>query len=679
MANYGTTATHRPSTNPPPSQNDDESKGSSSKKPYTITFSFPFDLPSSPESAAVRIVRNLERFSLYLVTFIWTVLFIALVPDRKVSVVFLVATTEVAFLYFLLLRALPDSVILHKIVDKRFVFFLLFVVTAVEMILTDAAVHLFIVLAATVPVVVLIAALIKRDSAVDEEAGEMARLVEEKLGGGAAQPENLVYSYGTLDYEKRPPLKWNAIFKKISMLDNSELNVGTAASVLNQTENEGKRLTKWELSRVVKELRKFRRFKLALEVYDWINNRAERYRITTSDTAIQLDLIAKVHGISSAEQYFMKLPDGLKDKRIYGSLLNAYVRAKMREEAESLMDKIRTRGYASHSLPYNVMMTLYKNLKEYEKVDSVISEMKAKNISLDLYTYNIWLSSCGSEGSLDKMEQVFNSMQLDTSINPNWTTFSTMATMYIKFGHIEKAVDCLRKIESRITGQDRMPYHYLMSLYGSAGKIEDVYRVWNSYKTSFVNIPNVGYHTMISALVRMDDIEGAEEMYDEWLSIRTAYDPRVVNLLLSSYVRKGLFQKAETFFDQIIEAGGKPNSMTWEILSEVHIRNLRIPEALSCFQNAASTEGSKNWKPKPDNVSAILDISEQNGDVATKDALLEVLRQVGCLEDAVYALSLPSPGDLTITDSAHATEDRTGSHEDEDGDYVLLNQLQESL
>lgn len=410
-----------------------------------------------------------------------------------------------------------------------------------------------------------------------------------------------------------------------------------------------------------------------------MNNRAERYRITTSDTAIQLDLVAKVDGISSAEQYFHKLPDGLKDKRIYGSLLNAYVRASMREEAESLMDKIRTRGYASHSLPYNVMMTLYMNLKEYGKIESVISEMKEKNISLDLYTYNIWLSACGSEGSLEKMEQVFSSMELDTTINPNWTTYSTMATMYIKFGQTEKAVDCLRKIESRMTGRDRMPYHYLMSLYGSAGKKEDVYRVWNSYKASFVNIPNVGYHTVISALVRMDDIEGGEEIYDEWLSIRTVYDPRVGNLILSSYVKKGLFQKAENFFDQMIEVGGKPNSMTWEILSEVHIQNSRIPEALSCFQSAASTGGSKFWRPKPANISAILDYSDQRGDIATKEALLEVLRQVGCLEDVGYMSKLPSLLDQTITEGARATEERAESDVDEDGDFVLLNQLQESL
>ncbi|XP_047956069.1 pentatricopeptide repeat-containing protein At1g02150-like [Salvia hispanica] len=486
------------------------------------------------------------------------------------------------------------------------------------------------------------------------------------------------YSYGTVDYENRPMVKWNAVFKKISLLDNSVLDVG-AASVLNQTENEGKNLSKWELSRVVKELRKFRRFRLALQVYEWMNNRAERFRITTSDTAIQLDLIAKVHGISRAEQYFQKLPDDLKDKRIYGSLLNAYVRARMREQAESLMAEIKNRGYASHPLPYNVMMTLYMSFKEYEKIEPLISEMKEKGIALDLYTYNIWISSCGSLGSLEKMEQVFNRMQLDTTINPNWTTYSTMATMYIKYGQFEKAVDCLKKIESRMTGRDRMPYHYLMSLYGSTGNKEDVYRVWNGYKASFVNIPNVGYHTMISALIRMDDIVGAEELYDEWLGVKSVYDPRVGNLLLSSYVRKGLFQKAETLFDQIIEAGGKPNSMTWEIVSEIHIQNSRIPEALSCFQNAASTEGSKNWRPKLTNVSAILDYSEKNGDNATKNALIEVLRQVGSLEDEAYMSSLASLRDPSTNDRDSSTEDRADSHDDEDADFALLNQLQGSL
>ena len=51
-------------------------------------------------------------------------------------------------------------------------------------------------------------------------------------------------------------------------MENPELG---SASVLNQWENEGKNITKWELSRVVKELRKYKRFERALEVTKMIN------------------------------------------------------------------------------------------------------------------------------------------------------------------------------------------------------------------------------------------------------------------------------------------------------------------------------------------------------------------------------------------------------------------------
>jgi len=72
-----------------------------------------------------------------------------------------------------------------------------------------------------------------------------------------------IHNYGTRDYERKLNVKWNAIYKRISMMENPELG---SASVLNQWENEGRNLTKWELCRVVKELRKYRRHERALQV-----------------------------------------------------------------------------------------------------------------------------------------------------------------------------------------------------------------------------------------------------------------------------------------------------------------------------------------------------------------------------------------------------------------------------
>ena len=423
-----------------------------------------------------------------------------------------------------------------------------------------------------------------------------------------------------------------------------------------------------------------------LQVYDWMNRRPERFRISSSDTAIQLDLIAKVHGVSSAEDFFLRLTDKLKNKRTYGALLNVYVHSRLKEKAESLFDTMRSKGYAVQSLTYNVMMTLYMNHKDYDKVDMLVSEMTKNNIQLDTYSYNIWLSSCGSQGSAEKMEQVFEQMARDPTVVPNCTTYSTMATKYIKMQLFEKAEECIRNAESRIEGWDRVPFHFLLSLYGSIGKKDEVYRVWNTYKLSFPSIPNLGYHAIISSLVRMDDIKGAENLYEEWLSAMSSYDPRIGNLIIGWYVKKGNTGKALKFFKQMTKDGGIPNPSTWEVFSEGHIADKRISEALSCLKEAFMANGSKSWRPKPTNLSAFFKLCKDQDDMASAEVLIGLLKQSEFIKDKAYASFIGSSdgtigkGELSSKiDIADRTDDINDSESmDDDDSQMLFNQLESS-
>ncbi|BAT96847.1 hypothetical protein LR48_Vigan11g163600 [Vigna angularis] len=489
-----------------------------------------------------------------------------------------------------------------------------------------------------------------------------------------------VHNYGTVDYERRPIVRWNDVYRRISL--NPDPDMGSA-EVLNRWENEGKNLTKWELSRVIKELRKYKKFRRALEVYDWINNRPERFRVSESDAAIQLDLIAKVRGFPSAEVFFLSLEDQLKNKRTYGALLNVYVHSRSKEKAESLFDTMRGKGYVVHPLPFNVMMTLYMNVKEYDKVDMLVSEMLEKKIQLDIYTYNIWLSSCGSQGSIEKMEQVFEQMEKDPTIIPNWSTFSTMASMYIRMDQTEKAEECLRKVEDRIKGRDRIPFHYLLSLYGRIGNKDEIYRVWNIYKSVFPkNTPNLGYHAVISSLVKVDDIAGAEKLYKEWVSVKLSYDPRVGNLLLDWYVEAGDMHKALSFFKQMKEDGGFPNSNTWEILSEGYIADKRISEALSCLKEAFMVANdSRSWRPKPLNLSAFLELCQEQGDLGSADTLTVLLKLSKFSKYKAYESFIGSSDDELSSkiNTVDRTDDMHGS-ENMDGDSeLLLNELESSF
>lgn len=387
---------------------------------------------------------------------------------------------------------------------------------------------------------------------------------------------------------------------------------------------------------MVKELRKFRRFKLALEVYDWMTAQGERFAFASSDMAIKLDLMAKVHGISHAEEYFSRLPDTLKDKRTYGALLNVYGRAKMKEKAESIVEVMRNKGYATEALFFNVMMTLYMNVGECEKVNKIINEMKEKNVPFDIYSYNIWITNCAAMGDAEEMERVVGLLTLDNGVNPNWTTYTTLATMHIRLGNFEKAQSCLKDAEVRVTGRDRTPFNYLIGLYSSIRKKEEVYRIWNWYKSSFPSILNVGYQAMLSSLIRLGDADGAEMIYEEWLSMASNYDPRICNMLLGSYVREGLIGKAKSVLDRFLEKGGKPRPSTWEILAEGYIKEEHTSEALLCIRKSASYAGVNNWRPKLTTIENLLVLCKRHNDVSSVNMLMDILKLRGCYEKEEY-------------------------------------------
>ncbi|RWR73562.1 hypothetical protein CKAN_00185500 [Cinnamomum micranthum f. kanehirae] len=67
----------------------------------------------------------------------------------------------------------------------------------------------------------------------------------------------------------------------------------------------------------------------------------------------------------------------------------------------------------------------------------------------------------------EEMGHIVDEMRRDSGINANWTTYSTLASMYIKLGHFEKAENCLKDVELRITEQDRERFNYLINLYSS--------------------------------------------------------------------------------------------------------------------------------------------------------------------------------------------------------------------
>ncbi|CAJ1825452.1 unnamed protein product [Sphenostylis stenocarpa] len=161
MANFGTTQRTPSTTTTPSSSTLDtyEPKGHHEKLYTDFKIYWPFNMPLTSEAAALRVIRNLENLGLYYTLFVWIILFIVLIPHRKVSLILFVIMTYVTAIYCLLLRAHPKSAFLHRSLDKRFVLALLMFATVGQLILTEAGIHLAVTLACAVPLVLVHAVL----------------------------------------------------------------------------------------------------------------------------------------------------------------------------------------------------------------------------------------------------------------------------------------------------------------------------------------------------------------------------------------------------------------------------------------------------------------------------------------------------------------------------------------
>ncbi|KAI3819324.1 hypothetical protein L1987_13151 [Smallanthus sonchifolius] len=364
---------------------------------------------------------------------------------------------------------------------------------------------------------------------------------------------------------------------------------------------EGHIVRKYEHNRIVRELRRLKRYKHALEVTggggeeesklgsttgglgngskhvcEWMTLQQD-IKLQEGDYAVHLDLIAKIRGVNSAEKFFEDLPDQMKGQPTCTSLLHIYVQHKYSSKAESLMKKMSECGFLKCPLPFNHMMSLYISNGQFERVLETLQELK-KNTSPDIVTYNLWLTACNSQGDIINAEKIFLELK-KTKLNPDWVTFSLLTSIYIKSSRLEDALLSVKEMEKRVSRKARAAYSSLISLYTGLGKKEEVNRVWKKMKSSFSKLNDA----MISSLIKLNELKEAEDIYTEWESVSAIgsvkkWDPnfkivREVYKLLEEY---GNVDGAEEVLATLRDAGFVSTEL-YNLLLKVYVKAGKMP------------------------------------------------------------------------------------------------------
>ncbi|KAL8530651.1 hypothetical protein ACS0TY_007621 [Phlomoides rotata] len=405
----------------------------------------------------------------------------------------------------------------------------------------------------------------------------------------------------------------------------------SAVVAVRKWKEEGRVVQKYELNRIVRELRKLKRYRHALEVCEWMKTQ-EDMKLVSGDYAVHLDLIAKIRGLQSAEKFFEDLPEKMRDHATCSALLHTYVQHKESEKAEALMERMSECDFLKSPLPFNHMLSLYVSTEQLEKIPKIMKDLK-KICSPDIVTYNLFLTACASQNAVETAEKALLELTKN-KIEPQWMTYSTLANMYIKNSLNEKAKSALKEMEKRVFKKDRVAYSSLISLHTGLENKNDIRGIWKRMKSTFRKLNDAEYSCMITSLLKLKELKEAEQLYDEWESVSPTKDTRVPNLLLAAYITNDQMETAEAFYSRMVEKGLVPGYTTWELLTWGYLKRKQIEKVVDCFKN--TVRSVRQWNPDDKLVQEIFGIVEELGDVESAEKLLMILRRAGYVNTEIY-------------------------------------------
>ncbi|XP_004493398.1 pentatricopeptide repeat-containing protein At1g80270, mitochondrial-like isoform X2 [Cicer arietinum] len=404
------------------------------------------------------------------------------------------------------------------------------------------------------------------------------------------------------------------LFKDI--MDAPGLSVRTA---LDKWVEEGKELSREEISLTMANLRRRKMYGRALQLSEWLESK-KHLEFVDSDYASRLDLIAKLRGLHAAEGFIESIPESFRGEIVYRTLLANCVVLNNLHKAEEIFNKMKDLEFPVTAFACNQLLFLYKR-NDKKKIADVLLIMEHENVKPSPLTFKILIDAKGQSKDIAGMDQIVEKMKGE-GIEPDIQTNAVLVGHYISAGLDDKAKALLKKMEGEDLRENRWVCRTLLPLYANLGMADEVGRVWKVCETH----PRIeDCFAAIEAWGKLKKIDEAEAVF-EMMSKKWKLTPKNCSVLLKVYANHKMLVKAKDLVKRMVDSGCRLGPLTWDALVKLYVQAGEVEKADTVLQKAIQQSKAK---PLFSSYLTILLQYAKRGDIHNSEKIFYKMKQAG--------------------------------------------------
>uniref|UniRef100_A0ACD6A7T4 Uncharacterized protein n=1 Tax=Avena sativa TaxID=4498 RepID=A0ACD6A7T4_AVESA len=268
-------------------------------------------------------------------------------------------------------------------------------------------------------------------------------------------------------------------------------------------------------------------------------------------------------------EVFHDLPAESRTALSYTSLIAAYARNALHEEARALLDQMKAAGVAPTAATYNTVLAACARAADppvpFDMLLGLFAEMRhdaSPTVRPDLTTYNTLLAAAAVRALSDQSEMLLRTM-LEAGVMPDTASFRYIVDAFANAGNLSHVAGLFGEMADTGHTPDPSAYLGLMEAHTRIGATAEAVAVLRQMQADGCAPTAATYRVLLDQYGKQGRFDGVRELFRE---MRTAVPPDTAtyNVLFNVFGDGGFFKEVVELFHDMLRTGIEPDMETCE-------------------------------------------------------------------------------------------------------------------